>query len=272
MIGNWPMQPTDAHFTTLDRTVPVQADDDLARAHAPLIRFDAAEPFLPSVVGYTVFRATAPSPSFPRDVVIEGEIVCAIEYAIWWDWDIGHLYELEHAWVYLGADGRLINAEASWHGGYHRMANADGAIPMQDGRLVLHSEPGKHAFAPSPEWLLDRRPITDMSCTTRAGIGGVWVTPLFDGKITERTPPNNQLVRTYLERQAFAPTYDFSQVVALESAAFVAWDSLNTWIPGRVRWWLAELDRTIPHHARRVLCIAHRGASAVAPENSAEAI
>ncbi|NDJ63176.1 MAG: glycerophosphodiester phosphodiesterase, partial [Chloroflexi bacterium] len=32
------------------------------------------------------------------------------------------------------------------------------------------------------------------------------------------------------------------------------------------------LDRTIPHHARRVLCIAHRGASAVAPENSAEAI
>ncbi|NOG48448.1 MAG: hypothetical protein HND48_02615 [Chloroflexi bacterium] len=40
----------------------------------------------------------------------------------------------------------------------------------------------------------------------------------------------------------------------------------------RVTAWLDELERTIPPHERRVLRIAHRGASAHAQENSANAI
>jgi glycerophosphoryl diester phosphodiesterase len=256
----------------LDRTIPDAADHALALAHAPRIRFDRAEPFLPFIVGYSVFRQDGASSSFPRRVTLAGAATCAIEYAIWWDWDIQHLYELEHAWVYLDDEGHLVDAEASWHGGYHRMADENGVIPVADGRLLLHSEPGKHAFAPSPQWLQERRQITESGCTIHSGIGGVWVTPLFEGTIKERNPFHNQLVRTYLERHAFQPTYDFSQVFALESAIFVPWAALHAWIPQRIRWWVAELERTIPPAERRVLRIAHRGASAHAQENSLEAL
>ena len=75
--------------------------DDEARAlaacYAPVLRFDAREPFLPLAAGYTIFRHTGTSPSFQRgrqiELVPEGQPPAsfAIEYAIWWDWDIGHL-------------------------------------------------------------------------------------------------------------------------------------------------------------------------------------
>jgi hypothetical protein len=41
-------------------------DYTLARRYAPVLRFDASEPFLPTYAGYTVFRGPGPSPSFPR--------------------------------------------------------------------------------------------------------------------------------------------------------------------------------------------------------------
>ncbi|MCO6443555.1 MAG: glycerophosphodiester phosphodiesterase [Anaerolineae bacterium] len=258
-----------AHLRFVSTDTPDRA---LALAHVPVIRFDVREPFQPLAVGYTVFRANGTSPSFPRDIVLDGRGAVCIEYAIWWDWDIQHLYELEHIWVFLDADGRLADADASWHGGYSRMIDEHGALPAEDGRLVVCSEPGKHAFAPSPAWLIERKPHTVRSCTSRSGAGGVWVTPLFEGVIHDRNPNTNQLVRTYLERHAFEPTHQFDLRFALEKAICVPWDTLNAWIPPRVTAWLDELERTIPPHERRVLRIAHRGASAHAQENSADAI
>ena len=52
----------------LDTSIPDRTDYELALRHAPRIRFDLREPFLPSVVGYTVFRQTGTSPSFPREI------------------------------------------------------------------------------------------------------------------------------------------------------------------------------------------------------------
>lgn len=257
---------------SLSRSPQSDADLELARRYAPAIRFDEREPFLPSAVGYTVFRKSADSPSFPRDVPVEAGVAFAIEYAIWWDWDIQHLYELEHIWVYVDGDGALAKAEASWHGGFHQMLDENGRLPRHDGRLTLCSEPGKHAFAPSPHWLLQRQTKTSASCGARAGVMGVHVTPLFDGIIGDDTPLNNRLVHTWLERQRFEPAFAFSQEFDLRRAAFVPWQSLKQWIPERVSDLLGELRRTIPPGERRVLRIAHRGASAYAAENSLAAI
>ena len=69
-----------------------------------------------------------------------------IEYGIWWDWEIQHLYELEAAWVYVG-DGSVLRVEASWHGRFHEML-IEGKPPLRGQRPVLYSQPGKHAFAP----------------------------------------------------------------------------------------------------------------------------
>ena len=256
----------------LDRGIASACDHALALRHAPMIQFDAEEPFLPSVVGYAVFRDSAPSPSFPRHIQLDAGIEFVIEYAIWWDWDIQHLYELEHAWVYVDGGGNVVKAEASWHGKYNRMLDEAGQLPLRDGRPLLHSEPGKHAFAPSPKWLLARRERTSASCGARAGVMGVHVTPLFAGVIDQRKPLQNRLVHTWLERWQFEPSFDFSKSFDLRDAVFVPWRSLCHWIPSRVAAWTGHLSATIPPHERRVLRIAHRGASAYALENSADSL
>ena len=262
----------DEQLERLGRIHQSEADLALARRHAPIIRFDEREPFFPSVVGYTIFEADAPSASFPRDIRLAEGIAFAIEYAIWWDWDIQHLYELEHIWVYIDRDGKLKEAEASWHGRYHQMRDDDGNPPLEDGRLALYSEPGKHAFAPSRAWLLRRKAKTIASCGVRAGAMGLHITPLFDGIIADDNPLNNRLVHSYLERLQFEPSFDFSQRFDLRQALMLPWPRLFKWIPARVSAWLAHLGATIPPHERRFLRIAHRGASAYAAENSLAAI
>lgn len=262
----------EEHFKTLDRTIPDEDDYDLARRFAPTILFDQREPFFPSVVGYTVFRESAESASFPRRIALEGDATVAIEYAVWWDWDIQHLYELEHIWVYLNDATDVVRVDASWHGGWNQMQRDDGSIPMVDGKVALHSESGKHAFAATLQPLLDRRSTTDKSTGLHSGTGGVWVTPLFEGIIQDRTIPNNRVVRTYLMRHQFEPTYEFTQQFALDQATFVPWDALFQWIPSRVNWWVNHLQATIPYNDRHIMRIAHRGASAYAQEGSTSSI
>jgi len=147
----------------------------LAARYAPIIRFDQREPFLPLAAGYTLFRADAASPSFPRVVALGAAdrppAALAIEYAIWWDWDIQHLYELEHVWVYLDAAGRLVHAEASWHGGFQAMRH-NGSIPCDGEHVLICSEPGKHAFAPHPAWFAERAAPHPRATTNQlAGLG-----------------------------------------------------------------------------------------------------
>ncbi len=71
-----------SHASTPSTTA---SDLDLARRYAPIIYFDTAEPFLPLYIGYSIFRAASPSPSFPRYIALDSPAVLAIEYAIWWD-------------------------------------------------------------------------------------------------------------------------------------------------------------------------------------------
>ena len=291
----------DGALEGLDRRIGSESDHGLAWRYAPIIRFDAREPFFPSVAGYTVFRGSAPSPSFPRDIHLGERAEFVIEYAIWWDWDIQHLYELEHAWVYVDEGGAVVYVEASWHGKYKplggsdkgnrayrkhrtrsatedrgltraRMLDEDRQLRLQDGRPLLYSEPGKHAFAPSPRQLLERKAKTVASCGIDAGKMGVHVTPLFSGVIDQRKPLQNRLVHTWLERRQFEPSYDFSIAFDLRDAVLAPWRNLNNWIPARVAFWTERLAKTIPAHERRVLRIAHRGASAYALENSPDSL
>lgn len=262
----------DEQLESLERSCFSIRDHEVAIRYAPLIHFDENEPFVPSVVGYTLYRDDAPSASFPREIQLADRIAYAIEYAIWWDWDIQHLYELEHIWVYIDRDGNLVDAEASWHGRYHQMLDESGQLPLQDHRLALHSEPGKHAFAPSAQWLMQRKSKTLASCGVHAGKMGVHITPLFDGVIRGDTPQNNRLAHTYLERRQFEPTYSFENQFDLRRAIFVPWQNLFAWIPARITEWIERLRATIPPEQRRVLRIAHRGGSACAEENSLAAI
>lgn len=265
---------SDPSLRALLLTEQAEEERRLAARYAPIIRFDARDPFLPLAVGYTIFRADGDSPSFPRRIELQPTggppAALAIEYAIWWDWDIEHLYELEHAWVFVDAAGQVCRGEASWHGGLHDMAQG-GRLPLEEDRLVLFSEPGKHAFAPDPSWFRERRSARDLRDQTmrRAGSGGVWVTPLLERKIRPlRTPYANTLVRTYLQRHAFEPAWEFTQRTPIRADQLVPWSALRSWIPSRVAGWIQQLAQTLRPEELRFLRIAHRGASAHVAENT----
>lgn len=232
----------------------VAPDRALASRHAPIIRFDRSEPFLPDLVGYTIFREDGDSPSFPRRIELPEDATLAIEYAIWWDWDIQHLYELEHVWVYLDADEQVVHAEASWHGAFHAMRDEAGELPLEDGRLTLWSEPGKHAFAPSKQQLLRRASSTRRDCDALAGFRGLHVTHLFAHKLRmRRNPYINWLVVRYLRQHRFTPTFDFSKAVDLRGLEPVPWHALQTWIPQRITWWTRRLYALLLQEKRETL-------------------
>lgn len=229
------------------------SERELAARYAPIIYFDRNEPFLPLVVGYTVFRRDGESPSFPRRIELSGSdhapAVVAIEYAIWWDWDIQHLYELEHAWTYVGADGSVVFAEASWHGGYSSAVLADGSVPLIAGgdpadgsHPILYSQPGKHAFVPVVEGLLEVSDKTAESCGPRSGTGGLWVTPLFQDILGPRKNPQvDALVTAYLKSKAFIPASVWDKEFRITRDMLVPWPALFDWVPARVDWWIARL-------------------------------
>jgi glycerophosphoryl diester phosphodiesterase len=245
----------------------------LAARYAPIIRFDAREPFLPLAAGYTLFHQSGPSPSFRQGYQVElspagkPPAVLAIEYAIWWDWDIGHLYELEHVWVFVGVDGRVVRAEASWHGGQHDMCH-EGMLALKGDRAVVYSEPGKHAFAPTPAWFAKRRQEFKRSETSDlAGSGGVLISRYLKGHVAD-TPLNYRLAHSYLALRAFEPSGDFSTWFEIQPEMLVPWPALFDWMPYRVNEWLGRLARELAPSDYRFWRIGHRGARAHTPDNT----
>ncbi|MCS7201816.1 MAG: hypothetical protein NZ841_03460 [Dictyoglomus sp.] len=212
---------------------------DLVLKYAPIIKFDEKEPFFPVRIGYTIFRTSGRSPSFSRDIKLsENEI--AIEYAIYWDWDIQHLYELEHVWVYI-KDEKITKVEASWHGNYKEMKG----VKIIGTHPILYSQPGKHAFAPSPSWfqsLFLKYLMFIVPCKKKAGKGGILIKSMFHGLI-EKTPEDDKLVEIYLKRFAFKPTFNFIKEFIPEKELYVPWKDLFEEIPKRIKSWIEKLRK-----------------------------
>lgn len=190
---------------------PNQAEIELARRLAPVIRFSDNEPFLPSRVGITVLAAPGRSPSAALDITFGPGIAKVIEYAIWWDWDIQHLYELEHIWLKLDADDQVIAVEASAHGGIFPMVLADGALPLEEGRVTLFSAPGKHAFSATAEGQLPAAEATTVSCQELAGRATILVNDMFRLALDGLTAEDHRAVKRYLQARAFLPAFTFDQ-------------------------------------------------------------
>ena len=232
-------------FSILHSHEPHTDDHALAKRHAPVLYFDRLEPFLPVAVGYTVFTAAGESPSFGRTVQLPEGVTTAIEYAVWWDWDIQHLYELEHLWVYLDVGDNLVLGEGSVHGGFQVLKDND-KTPSEHGRLVAYAEPGKHAFAGHAAQIRRLKPLTKEICIGLAGSGEVLINDMFSGQI-QATALQRRLSKRYMQAHAAVPSYDFSKRFDLQGVPLVTWDVLKAWIPERVNAWLGQLEKKLPH-------------------------
>ncbi|MGF9697097.1 hypothetical protein [Paenibacillus sp. MABNR03] len=211
-----------------------------AMSYAPILMFDQNEPFYPDLVGISILEKPGPSPSFNREILFPLEAVqFVIEYAIWWDYEIGHLYELEHVWVYVGHDGEVVDCEVSFHGKVLRGLLKD-RVNMVDRHVCLYSQPGKHAFSPLPV-VFELLPDLYSAAGVKAGCDGLLVNDLFKDYYQ-----TNELidarVRDYLQTKAFVPAMQFKEYI-LEPERFMTWDKLFEIIPQRIMSRLIELEQ-----------------------------
>ncbi|MEY8353391.1 hypothetical protein AALB39_08535 [Lachnospiraceae bacterium 54-53] len=211
-------------------------DKEILTQYKPVIMLDKNEPFEIAAAGCTIFRESGSSPSFPkRRILVNKETLdYAIEYALWYDYDIQHLYELEHVWVYVNHDGSVQKVEASFHGKYLNMVDLKTGLPVlrEATHPVVYAQPGKHALVPDPSVI---RLIPDWweSCMERAGGDGVLVQDMFADQI--RTDEELQsMAETYIkERFGFRPSMEF-EPFRLEDDRLLNWKELAETIPDRV--------------------------------------
>ncbi len=216
----------------------------LAGKYAPIVLADEVEPFTLLAAGYTIFDQEAESPSWVQGRRVEWlstgyPAVRALEYALWWDLDIGHFYDLEHAWTFIGADGEIAAVEASWHGMYGLTEGEGGRPVVLKTHPVLLAQPGKHAMAATPGPFQEIRDWAEQEAGPDAGKNGVLENDLFRGKL-HKTPENDAKATAYLKERAFTPTWRFTRRFAITRPMLLPWRALAEWIPERVEWLLAQ--------------------------------
>ncbi|MBD8836551.1 MULTISPECIES: hypothetical protein [unclassified Paenibacillus] len=213
---------------------------ETAMSYAPILMFDRNEPFYPDFVGISVLHQSGPSPSFRRDIKFPTEVVqYVIEYAIWWDYEIGHLYEMEHVWIYVGHNGEVVDCEASFHGKVLRGLLKE-RVNVVGHHVCLYSQPGKHAFSPLPV-VFELLPNLYSAAGAEAGCDGLLVNELFQGYFETNEQIDAQVER-YLKTKAFVPTMEFEEYL-LKPEMFMTWDNLFDIIPHRIKERLMELDQ-----------------------------
>ncbi|MFN4205121.1 MAG: HAD family hydrolase [Agrobacterium albertimagni] len=226
----------------------LQADHLLATRHRPVFHLDAKEPFAPVAMGYTLYRA--PAKSVSSKFRIRPGRGTVIEYAVWYDWDIQHLYDLEHVWVHLDADGDVLKVEASRHGARLTMRRPDGSMQFQGHRPVLFVEPGKHAHWADPDMMRHEAGVfVDAMCGFFAGEEGIHLSNMFsDAGLISASRYEIRLARLFLKRSGFQPAWRFAEVPGLEPE-LLPWAALEAWIPQRFAALTARLPITVPHLA-----------------------
>lgn len=213
---------------------------NIAEKYFPYIMFDQAEPFEIQGVGYTVFTGPGRSSSFRREVYFDKkEVAFAVEYAVYFDFDIQHLYDLEHIWIYVDHEGNVTDAEASFHGFYLKAMALEHYEIVDGTHLKIYCQPGKHAFMQDGK-LFRLLPDWHLCCNLLAGAEGVLVMDLFEGRIVTDEHRQSAAERYIKEHFAFTPTLAFEHK-DMDRQLLCPWDELKAIIPGRINEIIAQI-------------------------------
>ncbi|WP_051538296.1 hypothetical protein [Butyrivibrio proteoclasticus] len=199
--------------------------------YAPIVYMDANEPIQIKRVGYAVYEEDkSKSLSFNRTFDFQNVkgTKAVIEFAYYLDYDIQHLYDLEHIWVYIDGYGNVVGAEGSYHG---RFLNAfvPGLSGHKDNKVVMYSQPGKHAMLSDPKLMYLYTELFE-ACDRLAGINGLDAPEryLTDIHITE---DENKRVKEYIKKQfKFTPAMRFVQTI-FDDVDYMPWEELQGKIP-----------------------------------------
>lgn len=224
-------------------------DHELALCYAPIVHFDRNETIPLRAVGYTIARETMRSLSFPkRDLLVPQGAACVIEYAYYWDYDIGHGYDLEHIWVTVGKNGQVMAAEGSFHGQYLNLyiPALSCCKPLLGDHVQADCQPGKHAFLPDGQ-LFRLIPYWFECCNQYAGgpilIGNPFsakFSPTGEDLFSPTAEENAQCIRYLKETLAFEPAMEFTKD-APDTVAYMPWEEMYEKIPQWIRMECARL-------------------------------
>lgn len=211
----------------------------LAIQHMPDLYFDKNEPFPLIWVGYTIFEESGKSPSARRQVLLEnGTRAACIEYAFYYDYDIQHLYDLEHVWVYLDKEGQICGCESSFHGMFLNSMIPGVDLLRDTGKPHLYVQPGKHAFMPDPKLFALYRDFWE-SCGEKAGADGILCPDIIPG-MPSYTPKEDEMVKEYIrDTYSFVPSGEYG-LKQTDSKLLRPWSEVCREIPGRV---MGELEK-----------------------------
>ncbi|WP_051545292.1 hypothetical protein [Butyrivibrio sp. MC2021] len=226
--------------------------------HAPILYMDEREPFSIRKVGYEVYEEDgAGSVSFNRKFDFQNYkgTVKVIEYAYYLDYDIQHLYDLEHIWIYMDEDENMVGAEGSYHGRFLRATAPgftsvfkkgemdeeylihDGAasrvIYPKGSRLIMYSQPGKHAMLSNPK-LMYLYPELFEACDRLCGINGLDAPEKFLKDIHLSQEENRKVARYIKEKFSFEPVMRF-QEREINHDDYIPWQELEWEIPGFIK-------------------------------------
>jgi hypothetical protein len=137
----------------------------------------------------------------------------------------------------------VVDAEGSWHGKYLRLVDpfTDRARLRDHTRVCAFVQPGKHAFAATPELFRLFPGMTDC-CMEEAGKDGIapseMVSSYFD--ITEEM---QRKTREYIRAQyGFRPSLEFTEREWKEEL-LMPWEELLQSIPERMNRQIEMIDR-----------------------------
>ena len=208
---------------------------ECALLYAPIIYMDEKEPFDIKRVGYEVYEEDgAESVSFNRkfDFLNYKGTVKVIEYAYYLDYDIQHLYDLEHIWVYPGFTSVFKKDEMEEEYLVHDGASSRVIYPKGT-RLIMYSQPGKHAMFSNPR-LMYLYPELFEACDRLCGINGLDAPEKYLKDINI-TPEENRKVAEYIkEKFSFEPVMRF-QEKEIKHEDYIPWQELEWEIPGFIK-------------------------------------
>ena len=201
----------------------------MALRFRPILYQDKREPFPIRFIGCTVFTERRRSESFPKWVVdpAAAGAQAIIEYAIFYDYDIQHLYDLEHVWAAVDGDGKLVDCWSSFHGMRLRAAGHP-SFRTEEGRPVLYSQPGKHAMLPDPV-LFGLLPDLRTACGENAG-GGLLIPGFLSGAVQTDEELDERIRRHIKNNYAFSPSMEFVRE-ELADDLLISWPELLRRIP-----------------------------------------
>lgn len=233
---------------------------ELAEAYIPHLRYDRAEPYRPEAVGYTVYtadivrradgicmtdaacRSMFQSPSSRLQMELEpGETV--IEYAFYYDFDIQHLYDLEHVFVKVDSEGGIIGVLGSFHGKFLNNL-IEGETQFEGDHVILYVQPGKHAFMPDPHYFV-LAPDRDKCCGEYAGRDGLLIAPMFEGRFSTDEVLDRKVEDYIRKTHAFVPTWEFTERdpdIRRAEDRLMPWEELDRLIAERITEWKHKIE------------------------------